>query len=138
MPLPQTLNTNEVKIAAGTELEFGFYNEVGRMREYAASGEAPNLPHRLKVSHQEVGKGLDLVRRSVARVDKTITGASGAKRVISFYKVAVIPQGDIADYTAVKDASAELASFCSLTGADSTLKYDGTGTGDSALINGTL
>lgn len=138
MPLPQTLNTNEVKNAAGTEIEFLYRDEVGRMREYAASGEAPNLSHRLKVSHQEVGKGTELVRRSVSRVDKTVVGASGTKRVISFYKVGVIPVGDLADLTVVKDVSAELDSFCCTTGAATTVLFDGSGYGDSAIINGTL
>jgi hypothetical protein len=138
MPLPQNLNTNEVKNAAGTEVEFLYRDEVGRTREYAASGEAPNLPHRIRVKHAETGKGIELVRRSVAQVEKQVLGVSGTKRAILVYKVAVVPVGDIADLSAVKDASAELDAFCATTGAATAVLFDGSGYGDSAIINGTL
>lgn len=58
--LSNTLNTNEVKDAAGTEVEFSRISTNGRSTEYAKVGEVPNAPYRLKVSHQETGSGLDL------------------------------------------------------------------------------
>lgn len=136
MPIPTTLNTNEVKNAAGTEVEFGYRDSAGTQLEFKALTEPPNAPHRLKVSHQESGKGLDLIRRSVVRIDKTVAGASGALRKISGYKVMVIPQGDLANLDEVKNVSAELDSFCCTTGAATTVLFDGTGYGDAALING--
>lgn len=138
MPLAATLNTNEVKNAAGTEIEFGSWDSEGRSRIFAVINEPPNLEHRLSVKHAESGSGSDEVRRSVARVDKTVTGVSGKPRVISAYKVVVIPTGDIANYDEVKNVSAELDSFLCTTGAGTTVLFDGSGNGDSALINGTL
>lgn len=140
MALPVTLNTNEVKNAAGAEVEFtrlGSPN-AGRSILFAQSNEQPNLEHRLAISHQETGSGADRVRRSVVRVDKTVVGASGKLRKISNYEVAVIPVGDIASYNDVKDVNAELLSFCATTGAASTVLFDGTGNGSVCLINGGL
>jgi hypothetical protein len=56
----------------------------------------------------------------------------------SAYKVVVIPKGELDDLDDVKDVSAMLDSFCSTTGAGTTVLFDGSGNGDSALINATL
>lgn len=136
MPLATTLNTNEVKNAAGTEVEFQTSDTEGRIHEYAALSEPPNMKHRLKVSHQETGTGIETVRRSVCRVDKTIAGVSGKPRTISSYQVDIIPVGDLANYDEVKNVNAELGSFIYTTGG-TTFLYDGTGNGASALIAGT-
>jgi hypothetical protein len=138
MSLSNTLNTNEVKNAAGTEVEFQHLSQEGRMRIFAQVGESPSLQHRIKVSHQETGANTERVRRSVVRVDKYVTGASGKMVPISFYKVAVIPVGELSNLTEVANVSAELDSFCATTGAATTVLFDGTGNGDSCLLNGSL
>lgn len=134
--LSNALNTNEVKNAAGTEVEFAYHDSEGRMREWHAVGEAPNLPHRIKIQHQESGTGVNKVRRSALRVLKTKLGVSGVPREHLWYIVGVIPVGDIADVTDVKDVAAELMSLFASTGADTTIKYDCTGNGAAALIAG--
>jgi len=138
MPLPSNLLTNEVKNSAGTEVEFNRLSVLDRSVTFAQAGETPNLQHRLKVSHLEVGVGALLRRRSVVRVDKTITGSSGSPRTISAYLVLDIPVGDVANFTETTNCAAELLSFCASTGASTTILYDGTGYGAAALINGSL
>lgn len=136
--LSNTLVTNEVKDSAGSEVEFEQKQSEGMMREFAKVGEAPNAPHRLTIKHQETGTGTEKVRRSMFRFDKTVSGASGLPRVISFYSVAVIPEGDLATDTEVKNVVAEGLSFLSSTGADTTIKFDCSGNGAKTLVSGTL
>jgi hypothetical protein len=138
MPLSNNLTTNEVKNSAGTEVEFNRISTLARSLEFAQSGEQPNLPHRLKVSHSESGAGSLLRRRSVVRFDKTVAGVSGTPRVVSVYTVADIPVGDLAAFTEVANVAAELNSFMASLGASTTILYDGTGSGTAALINGSL
>jgi hypothetical protein len=138
MALPTNLTTNEVKDSAGAEVEFLYSSSDGRTRIYAQSGETPMLEHRLKVSHQETGAGSLTRRRSVVRVDKTVSGASGTPRVVSAYVVLDIPVGDLSAYTEPTKVLAELVSFVASLGASTTILYDGTGYGAAALINGTL
>jgi hypothetical protein len=136
--IPANLTTNEVKNAAGTEEEFLRQYTAERKLIFAKSGELPNLPHRLTISHVESGAGVDLVRRSLIRIDKTILGVSGVPRTISTYEVTVIPVGDLAAYTEVKNAKANLMSFTASQGATTTILYDCTGYGADAATNGTL
>lgn len=135
--LPTNLNTNEVKDRAGVEVEFLRFSAEGRVTEFAVNGEVPSLPHRLKVSHVENGTGFAVVRRSLARVDKAFVGKSGKVSTCSCYKVVVVPMGELDNLDIVKDVSAELDSFCASDGTSTTIKFDGSGTGSSALINGT-
>lgn len=135
---PTNLTTNEVKNSAGTEVEFLRRSNFGTSIEFAQSGETPNLEHRLKVSHQEIGSGVTMRRRSLVRVDKTVEGASGVPRVISCYIVVDIPVGDISDYDDVKDALANLISNVASQGATTTILFDCSGYGADALVNGTL
>jgi hypothetical protein len=136
--LPTNLNTNEVKNAAGTEVEFSRLATLDRSVTFAQVSETPNLPHRLKVSHLETGSGSDKRRRSVVRFDKTVTGASALPRTISAYVVLDIPVGDLSALTEVGNVAAELNSFLSTTGAGTTVLFDGTGYGTAACINGSL
>lgn len=140
MPLATNLNTNEVKDRSGAEVEFLHFSQEGRSHIYAKSGEAFNLPHRLKVNHQETGKVEKTIRRSLVRVDKTVIGkVSGKPVTISFYACGVIPVGDLdaAAMTDVQDTCANLISFLATTGAGTTVLFDGSGNGASCLINGT-
>lgn len=136
--LPTNLNTNEVKDRAGVEIEFNRYESEGRQLIFAASNEVPSAPHRLKVAHQETGSGLTAVRRSAVIIDKTVTGKSGKPVVIRMQKTGVIPVGELDNLDAVKDVSAELDSFCATTGAGTTVLFDGSGNGSSAVINGSM
>lgn len=136
--LSNTLVTNEVKNAAGTEVEFGRISTTARSTEFAQVAETPNAPHRLKVSHQESGSGVSLRRRSVVRFDKTVTGVSLVPRVVSAYLVVDLPVGDMATSTESKNVLAEVLSFCASLGASTTILYDGTGNGAVALIDGGL
>jgi len=135
--LSNTLNTNEVKDASATEVEFQRISTNDRKTIFATITEAPNAPHRLSVSHQETGSGQELRRRSVIRLDKTVTGVSTDPRVVSAYVVLDAPVGDVSATTEIKNVLAELSSFC-FTAASSTLLYDGTGNGAAALISGGL
>jgi len=138
MSLANTLNTNEVKNAAGTEVEFSRLSTTERATEYAQITELPNAPHRLKISHQESGSGYNLRRRSVVRLDKTVTGVSLQPRVVSAYLVLDAPVGDLAATTEMTNVVAEVLSFCASLGASTTILYDCTGNGAAALISGGL
>lgn len=136
--LSNSLNTNEVKNSAGTEVEFSRLSTNGRTTEFSQISETPALPHRLKISHLETGAGANLRRRSVVRVDKSVAGTSGSTRVVSAYCVVDLPVGDIPTYAEPKNALAELMSFLATTGAATTVLFDCTGNGADALINGGL
>jgi len=136
--LPINLTTNEVKDSAGVEVEFNRQSSVDRTVTFAKVGEVPNREHRLKVSHQENGSGKAMVRRSLTRIDKTVTGDDGNPVVISAYEVLVIPIGNLGGFTEVKHVQAELMSFLASTGVDTAIKFDCTGYGAEALVNGSL
>jgi len=136
--LTNTLNTNEVKIAAGTEVEFTRLSIGVRSTEFALIGENPALPHRLIISHQESGVGTSRRRRSVVRFEKSIAGHIDATAVIkgSAYLVLDNPIGNVTTAVLATDLIANLLSFCASLGASTTILYDGTGNGATALISG--
>jgi hypothetical protein len=139
--LSNSFVTNEIKNSAGTEIEFNRYaTGPGRSLVYAQVAESPALEHRLTISHQEIGSGIKLVRRSLVRFDKTVmsTVDTTLPVTVSFYQVAVIPQGALLALTEPTHVCAELMSFCASLGASTTILYDGTGNGASVLINGSL
>lgn len=136
--LSNSLNTNEVKKADATEVEFSRMSQMERKTVFSAVAETPALPHRLTISHQESGGGVKLRRRSLVRFDKTVTGVDGLPEKCSAYLVVDAPVGNITDYTEPKNVLAEVLSFCATTGAATTVLFDCTGNGASALINGTL
>lgn len=136
--LANTLNTNEVKNSAGTEVEFSRISTNGRSTEYAQIAETPNLPHRLKVQHQEIGSGATLRRRSNIRVDKTVAGVSTNPRKITASLTLDYPVGDLSSSAEAKNVVAELMSFLASLGASTTILYDCTGNGAVCLINGDL
>lgn len=136
--LSNTLNTNEVKNAAGTEVEFEHLDMVGRNREFKQITETPDLRHRLRISHTESGSGLTAKRSSRVGFYKDVAGKSGATVRIEIYTVARIPTGELANWDEVKNVAAELNSFCATTGAGTTVLFDGSGNGTNCLINGGL
>jgi len=136
--LTNTLNTNEVKNSSGTEVEFSRISTTGRTTEFAQITETPPYPHRLKISHQETGAGVNTRRRSLVRFEKTVAGVSGVPVKIAAYAVLDIPVGNLSAYTEPANVMAELMSFCASLGASTTILYDGTGNGAAALLSGGL
>lgn len=138
--LPNTLNTNEVKDAAGAEVEFTRLSTSDRATEFAKVGESPALPQRLKISHLESGSGFNRRRRSVVRFDKSSTSAVDATQTVitSAYTVLDVPIGAITTNTEPAAVLAYLMSFIASLGATTTILYDGSGNGAQALITGGL
>jgi hypothetical protein len=138
--LPESLNTNQVKNAAGTEVEFihKAYANDGSKRIYASTAEVYNLWHRLHVAHQDLGTGVDKRRRSMNQVLLEILGASGVKRKIVGTLSLDIPVGDLANQDGTKLVMANLLSFNASLGASTTILYDCTGSGAVAILDGSL
>jgi hypothetical protein len=138
--LSNSLNTNEIKNAAGTEVEFSRISTSQRETVFSQVGETPSLPHRLTIKHSESGKDMKLRRRSLVRFDKTvISGVDSVTPItISAYAVLDIPVGAMAAITEGTNVVAELLSFCASLGATTTILYDGTGNGATALLTGGL
>lgn len=138
--LNNTLNTNEIKNSAGTEVEFSRLSTSDRQTIFAAIGESPSLPHRLTISHQETGSGLKKRRRSVVRMDKTtISGVDSVTPITtSAYLVLDFPVGGASSAAEATHVVAEIMSFCASLGASTTILYDGTGNGATALLTGGL
>jgi len=139
--LSNNLNTNEVKNAAGTEVEFEHLEfPPGRARVFSMIGENPSLPHRLSISHEETGTGNKRRRRSRIRFDKTKLSEVDSVTPItgSVYVVSDAPVGHLTTTALIKDLVAELNSFLSTTGAGTTVLFDGTGSGANVLIQGSL
>jgi hypothetical protein len=138
--LSNTLNTNEVKNAAGTEVEFSRLSTSQRETVFAQIAETPSLPHRLSIKHQEIGSGMKQRRRSLVRIDKTII--SGVDTVtpitVSAYFVLDAPVGAMSAITEATNAVAEVVSFMASLGASTTILYDGTGNGANAVLTGGL
>lgn len=137
--LATTLNTNEIKIAAGTEIEFQRLSSLGRMVEYGLINEPPSLKHRMILSHTETGTGIKLRRRSLLRFNKTVVSTVDliTPCTISCYTVYDLPVGAFLVNTEFYNVAAELASFSSTLGG-TTLLYDGTGNGTRELVQGGL
>jgi hypothetical protein len=138
--LSNTLNTNEIKNSAGTEVEFSRLSSSDRSTLFAQITETPSLPHRLTISHQEIGTGIKRRRRGVVRFDKTVmSGVDATVPVtISAYCVLDSPIGALTANTDPTHVLAELMSFMASLGASTTILYDGTGNGAATLLSGGL
>lgn len=138
--LPTHLNTNEVKNASGTEVEFLRLENVGRSVLFAKSGEATNLHERLKVQHQETGAGFKARRRSNIRVEvDSISGVDDVTPVTTIVSLTLdSPVGALENTDEMKKALAYMMSFVASLGASTTILYDCTGSGAAALISGSL
>lgn len=136
--LSNTLVTNEIKNAAGTEVEFTRLSIGDRETEFAQVTETPAKPNRLKISHSESGSGISRRRRSVVRFDKTDTGQVDTTQSMtaSFYIVGDLPVGQMTSNALPADVLAQLMSFVASLGATTTILYDGTGNGAVALLQG--
>jgi len=136
--LTNTLNTNEIKDASGTEVEFTRLSIGDRRTEFAKISETPALPNRLTISHLESGAGITKRRRSVIRFDRTTAGEVDTTVNVksSAYIVLDSPVGNLAATTAEKAVLAQLISFVASLGASTTILYDCTGNGAVCLVDG--
>jgi hypothetical protein len=137
--LSNTLNTNEVKNAAGTEVEFQRLSQgEGRKTVFAQIAETPNAPYRLSVSHLETGSGINLRRRSLVRFDKTVVSTVDASKMVNIaaYTVLDAPVGALTATAEMANVIANLNSFMASLGATTTILYDGTGNGAATLLSG--
>lgn len=138
--LPTNLTTNEVKNAAGTEVEFLRISTEGRSVTFAQSGEQPNLPFRLKVQHQEIGSGIKLRRRSNIRIEKTsVSSVDNVTPVQTIFSGTLdTPIGAVTSTAEGKAVLAAAMSFMASLGATTTILYDCTGNGAAALLDGSI
>lgn len=138
--LSNSLNTNEIKNAAGTEVEFSRLSTSDRATVFQQVAEAPSLPHRLGISHAESGSGIKKRRRSLVRIDKTVMSGVDATLpvTVSCYAVLDAPVGALTASTELSNVIAELISFLASSGANTTILYDCTGNGANALLTGGL
>jgi hypothetical protein len=139
--LPNTLNTNEIKNSAGTEVEFQRIDTgPGRTTVFAQIGETLSLPHRLSIKHTETGTGINAKRRSLVRFDKTVISTVDATKAVvcTDYWVHEVPIGALNANTEPANVLAELMSFVASLGTTTTILYDGTGNGARELLNGGL
>lgn len=137
--LPE-LTTNQVKDAAGVEVEFARRSIASGTlpSEFRAVAEAPAYKQQMLVSHQESGSGIDKRRRSVIRfnlesaseLDATVTASD------SCYVVLDAAIGKHNTTAAQKKVLAHLMSFLATTGAGTAVLFDCTGTGAAALLSG--
>lgn len=138
--LNNTLNTNEIKDSAGTEVEFTRLSTDGRKTEFAKVSESPAEPHRLTIQHSESGTGLNRRRRSVVRFDLTAVSDVDTTKYVkhSAYVVLDAPVGAVTSQAKMADVLANIQSFLSTTGAGTTVLFNGTGSGATALLQGSL
>lgn len=138
--LSNTLNTNQVKDSAGTEVEFSRLSINDRSTLFAKISETPNLPDRLSIAHQESGVGMKKRRRSVVRFDLTsISGVDSVTPITdSAYIVLDRAIGASTTNASAANVLARLMSFVASDGTDTAIKYAGTGSGADALLNGGL
>jgi len=133
-----TLITNEIKDAAGAEVEFEKIRNLTNGTEWQKVNDTPALPHRFTVSHQETGSGTSRRRRSILRFDKTVIGSYDNTKNFknSCYVVLDRAIGNEVDANTVKLLIANLMSLLATTGAGTTVLFDCTGTGASNLLSG--
>jgi len=141
MALSNTLNTNEIKNAAGTEVEYSARQiGPGSFKEFAKIGEQYNLPDRLSVKIQESGQGINKRRRTLTRFDETVMSGVDASLPVtgSIYVVSDFPIGALTNTTLSASLVAKMNSFMASDGAGTTILYAGTGTGAKVHINGEI
>jgi len=138
--LPEALNTNEIKNSAGTEVEFTRLDSDGRTVEYAQVAETPYLKNRMKIQHREVGDGIKRVRQSNLRFDKQSLSLVDNLTVVTTSVSLTLnaPVGALTTSAEMATVLAYMMSFLASLGANTTILYDGTGSGAKSLINGSL
>jgi hypothetical protein len=132
--------TNEIKDAAGTEVEYALLSTNGSKSILKKVGESPAYSDRLTLSHQETGTGLAKRRRSLVRFDLYAAGQVDATvpAGASAYLVLDIPIGNQTSNALVLGALARLGSFVFTLSGNTTFLRDGTGTGAVVLLDGSV
>lgn len=136
--LPTSLNTNEIKNAAGVEVEFERQFTEGRKTVFEKKNKVPNRPHLITVQHSTSGKAAALRRRSNVTTSQDVDGADANVTFIRVSTTVDIPEGNLSNLDAVKDVLANHISGLASTGADTVVKFDCTGTLAQSLLNGTV
>lgn len=140
MSVPLNLTSNEVKSAAGAEIEFSrFKTGPGAFVQWKQAVLAnPSLPFLLGISHAETGAGFRLRRRSLFRTEKTsISGVDSVTPITPLiYTVMDLPVGAMTTLDEGKAVMAAHISMLASLGASTTILYDCTGTAAAALLNG--
>jgi hypothetical protein len=139
--LPNSLNTNEIKDAAGAEVEYQCIDgPTNRTREFAKVGESPYLEDRLIIGHVESGSGIKRRRRSRIRFDLDAVSGVDASVIDTSSAILILDAPVGTQTTNVQNAAvlARMMSFCASLGASTTILYDGTGNGAVVLLAGTL
>jgi hypothetical protein len=139
--LSNLLTTNEIRNAAGTEVEFSRRGDYGPFGvEYFATSQGPSTPHTMRISHALSGSLLKARQRSVIRFDKRVQSTVDliTPVTISAYAVLDSPVGGLLANTEPTNVLAELMSFLASLGASTTILFDGTGNGAASMLNRTL
>lgn len=138
--LTDTLNTNQVKNSNGTEIEFQHQQSIGRSRTFSKIGESPALPHRIEIAHQETGDGLNRIRRTKVGVTKFVTSEVDPTKItkIRCTMTFEIPEGHLTSMAEPTNVFANCISCLASTGADTVIKFDGTGTFAAAALSGSI
>jgi len=139
MALSDNLNTNELKNAAGVEVEFTRFGGEGRTRLWQPVSVIPALPQILTVQHREIGAGFDRRRQSNITLYISTVGTKDATKIVK-NKVSVscdVPVGNINDFSDIKYCLACVGSLLYTNGTN-TFVYDGSTPGAAALANGTI
>lgn len=138
--LSDTLNTNEVKDAAGVECEFTRQLINTRETVFQRVAESWALPHRFSIRHLETGAGLKRRRRSAIRFDKTIVSTVDNVTPVTASGVTYLdlPVGALLANSEGANVLANLLSILATTGAGTTVLFNCTGTAAVPLLEGSL
>jgi hypothetical protein len=138
--LSDSLVTNEIKNAAGTEIEFSRRSQGVNETEYYALSEGATTEHTMRIKHAVSGTGRNKVQSSAIRFDKTVISTVDliTPCIHSFYFVLKSPIGLMLAKDESKNVIAEGMSFLASLGANTTILYDCSGNGALSLINRSL
>jgi len=138
--LSDLLNTNEVKNAAGVEVEFERFETVGRTTTFHQIGESPAKPHTLSIKHTESGSGLARRRRSALIINKTVdSDVDPSQTCVCRAQFTVdLPVGMLETSTEFGNVIAEVISIMASKGLSTTILYDCTGNGAKSLMEGSI
>lgn len=137
--LAESLNTNQIKNAAGTEKEFFKIGPLGDSgSKYQLIPQDITEPHVMNVRHAIEGTGVGRKRKSVIRFEKSTAGLVDAtKQATCWAQVTTsVDIGNLENLDNLKEVLANLMSFLATTGAGTTVLFDCTGTGAVSILEG--
>jgi hypothetical protein len=138
--LSNSLVTNEIKNAAGAEIEFARRSQGTNETEFYALTEGAVTEHTLRIKHAITGVGIKKVQSSAFRFDKTVISTVDLITPVihSCYVVLKAPIGAMLTTAESANVIAESMSFLASLGASTTILYDCTGNGATSLLNRSL